>query len=123
MEVVDGRCFQVRPDGSVREVGDDVLSPFAAITRFSPDAELKLERCSDLAHLVSQFKRTFKNIVGQTPTDYRRKLGVKRLKQDQAIWTRPRCTASLTAEVLPVTPSLPSRLATWVLTVPSDIKS
>jgi acetolactate decarboxylase len=34
MAIVDGHFFQVRCDGSVREVGDEVLSPFAVITRF-----------------------------------------------------------------------------------------
>src|SRR5271167_2329824 len=37
MVVVDGQFFQVRSDGSVRECGDDVLSPFAAVTRFAPE--------------------------------------------------------------------------------------
>jgi Alpha-acetolactate decarboxylase len=32
---IDGHFFQVRSDGSVREVDDSVLSPFAAITAFS----------------------------------------------------------------------------------------
>src|ERR1700756_1060721 len=31
MVIVDGHFFQVRSDGSVRECGDDVLSPFAVI--------------------------------------------------------------------------------------------
>src|SRR6266403_4587407 len=35
MVVVDGRFFQVRSDGSVREAEDSVLTPFAAITAFS----------------------------------------------------------------------------------------
>src|SRR5215510_6909625 len=38
MVIVDGQFFQVRSDGSVRECGDDVLTPFAVITRFAPDA-------------------------------------------------------------------------------------
>src|SRR5271166_3066878 len=33
MVVVDGHFFQVRSDGSVRECQDDVLSPFAVVTR------------------------------------------------------------------------------------------
>jgi alpha-acetolactate decarboxylase len=34
MVVVDGHFFQVRSDGSVREVQHNVLSPFAAGTAF-----------------------------------------------------------------------------------------
>src|ERR1700747_1993275 len=37
MVIVDGHFFQVRSDGSVRECSDDVLSPFAVITRFAPE--------------------------------------------------------------------------------------
>src|SRR5713226_10029133 len=43
MAVVDGHFFQVRGDGSVHECDDDVLSPFAVITRFVPDVEVKLD--------------------------------------------------------------------------------
>jgi len=57
MAVVDGHFFQVRSDGSVQEAGDDVLSPFAVITRFSPVTRLDLELCPDLAHLVAQCDR------------------------------------------------------------------
>jgi acetolactate decarboxylase len=39
----------------VREVGDAVLSPFAAITRFSPDREVTLDECPDLSHLTARF--------------------------------------------------------------------
>jgi acetolactate decarboxylase len=38
MVIVDGHFFQVRSAGSVRESGDDVLTPFALITRFAPHA-------------------------------------------------------------------------------------
>jgi acetolactate decarboxylase len=55
MVVVDGRFFQVRSDGSVRECGDDVLSPFAVVTRFSPDAATILDRCLDLDDLSARF--------------------------------------------------------------------
>ena len=55
MVVVDGHVFQVRSDGSVREVQDDVLSPFAAVTAFSPDQSITLGNCLDLSHLTSQF--------------------------------------------------------------------
>jgi acetolactate decarboxylase len=55
MVVVDGRFFQVRSDGSVRECDDDALSPFAVVTRFAPEAEVTLERCPDLSHLAARF--------------------------------------------------------------------
>jgi acetolactate decarboxylase len=55
MVVVDGHFFQVRSDGSVREVQDSVLSPFAAVTAFSPDQSITLDNCPDLSYLTSQF--------------------------------------------------------------------
>lgn len=55
MVIVDGHFFQVRCDGSVREVADDVLTPFAVITRFQPETELTLDQCPDLRNLASRF--------------------------------------------------------------------
>ena len=55
MVIVDGHSFQVRGDGSVREVRDNVLSPFAAVTAFSADQAITLDYCPDLSHLTSQF--------------------------------------------------------------------
>jgi acetolactate decarboxylase len=55
MVVVDGQFFQVRGDGSVRECGDDVLSPFAVVTRFAPEAAVTLAQCPDLSQLTAQF--------------------------------------------------------------------
>jgi acetolactate decarboxylase len=55
MVVVDGRFFQVRADGSVLECDDNVLSPFAVVTRFAPETEVRLDRCSDLNHLSTRF--------------------------------------------------------------------
>jgi acetolactate decarboxylase len=55
MVIVDGHFFQVRCDGSVREVDDDVLTPFAVITRFAPDMAVTLEECPDMTHLTSRF--------------------------------------------------------------------
>src|SRR5215472_17433695 len=43
MVIVGGHFFQVRGDGSVREVDDGVLSPFAVITRFAPDAAVTMD--------------------------------------------------------------------------------
>src|SRR5262249_46633840 len=55
MVIVDGQFFQVRSDGSVRECGDDVLTPFAVITRFAPDAAVTMDQCPDMSHLTSGF--------------------------------------------------------------------
>jgi acetolactate decarboxylase len=55
MVIVDGHFFQVRSDGSVREVDDNVLSPFAIITGFAPESAVTLDHCPDLAHLASRF--------------------------------------------------------------------
>jgi len=57
MVIVNGHFFQVRCDGSVREVADDVLTPFAVITRFLPETEITLDQCPDLRSLASRFDR------------------------------------------------------------------
>ena len=57
MVIVDGHFFQVRSDGSVREVQDNVLSPFAAVTAFSadqaitPDSQISRQTTSVLSLL------------------------------------------------------------------------
>jgi acetolactate decarboxylase len=55
MVVVDGQFYQVRSDGSVRKCGDDVLSPFAAVTRFAPETQFRLPECAGLSQLNAQF--------------------------------------------------------------------
>jgi Alpha-acetolactate decarboxylase len=55
MVIIDGHFFQVRSDGSVREVDDSVLTPFATITAFSSGPPTMLHFCPDLAHLTSRF--------------------------------------------------------------------
>jgi acetolactate decarboxylase len=57
MVVIDGRCFQVRSDGSVHEVADDVLTPFAVVTRFVPDVTIPLDDCADLTDLTAALDR------------------------------------------------------------------
>jgi acetolactate decarboxylase len=52
MVVLDGHFFQVRSDGSVREVQDNVLSPFAAMTAFSAEQAITVDYCPDLSHLT-----------------------------------------------------------------------
>jgi len=55
MVVVDGRFFQVRSDGSVRECGDEVLSPFAVVTGFASNTSVTLDHCTDLSQLTARF--------------------------------------------------------------------
>lgn len=55
MVVVDGHFFQVQSDGSVREVEESALSPFAAVTAFSPDLTVELDQCADVAQLTAKF--------------------------------------------------------------------
>jgi acetolactate decarboxylase len=55
MVVVDGQFYQVRGDGSVHECADDVLSPFAVVTRFAADVTATLQECPDLGQLIVRF--------------------------------------------------------------------
>jgi len=55
MVVVEGRVFQVRCDGSVHEVADDVLTPFATVSQFQPETEIILKRCPSVASLTEVF--------------------------------------------------------------------
>jgi acetolactate decarboxylase len=55
MVIVDGRFFQVRCDGSVREIDETVLSPFAVITRFAPGPAVTVNECPDMGHLTNRF--------------------------------------------------------------------
>jgi acetolactate decarboxylase len=57
MVILDGHFFQVRSDSSVREAGDDILSPFAVVTHFKSDLTVDLELCPDLSSLFAQFDR------------------------------------------------------------------
>jgi acetolactate decarboxylase len=55
MVIVEGHFFQVRCDGSVREVSDDTLAPFAVITPFVPQTPVMLDQCLDMSRLTSRF--------------------------------------------------------------------
>ena len=57
MVILDGHFFQVRSDGSVREAGDDALSPFAVVTYFKSDLTDDLPLCPDLSSLFTRFDR------------------------------------------------------------------
>ncbi|MGZ6968164.1 MAG: acetolactate decarboxylase [Acidimicrobiia bacterium] len=53
MVALDGDVFQVRMDGALHRVDDDVLSPYAMVTHFVPDNVAPLPACTDLAALCS----------------------------------------------------------------------
>jgi acetolactate decarboxylase len=55
MVVVDGHVFRVGSDGSVRECDDQTRTPFAVVTRFTPDATFTLADCRDLSRLTRAF--------------------------------------------------------------------
>jgi acetolactate decarboxylase len=55
MVILDGRVFQVCSDGSVHEVEEDVLSPFAVVTKFRPTTPVVLPDCPDLSSLTAKF--------------------------------------------------------------------
>ena len=56
MIVLDGRFFQVRSDGSVRECADDALTPFAVITHFAPEPATRVGECRDFDRLCEHFE-------------------------------------------------------------------
>ena len=64
MVALDGRFYQVRSDGTVREAADSDLSPFAVVTRFQGEKSLGLPSCPDLGFLTSQMDkvRTSSNV-------------------------------------------------------------
>jgi acetolactate decarboxylase len=57
MVVLDGHFYQVRGDGTVAEVAEDVRSPYAMVTRFPAGPEVELTDCHDLAGLHAQLDR------------------------------------------------------------------
>jgi acetolactate decarboxylase len=57
MVVVDGHFYQVRGDGTVREVEDGARTPYAMITRFPVGDAVALADCADLAGLQGQLDR------------------------------------------------------------------
>jgi acetolactate decarboxylase len=57
MVVVDGHFYQVRGDGTVREVEDSGRTPYAMITRFPAEGAVGLCDSADLAGLHAQLDR------------------------------------------------------------------
>lgn len=54
MVALDGHFYQVRGDGTVREVKDDARSPYAMVTHFPAGKAVELPDCADLAFLQAQ---------------------------------------------------------------------
>jgi acetolactate decarboxylase len=54
MAVLEGRVYQARADGTVREVPDGVTAPFAVITRFETDARGHIPGVGNLSEMVAQ---------------------------------------------------------------------
>lgn len=54
MVVVDGRVFQAKGDGTVKEVGADAKAPFAVVTKFAPDIDTEMPPAVSLAELEAQ---------------------------------------------------------------------
>jgi len=54
MVMVDGRFFQVRSDGTVTEVDEQVRSPYAVITKFDPEPPVTLGNCATVAEMYSR---------------------------------------------------------------------
>ncbi len=57
MVALEGHFYQVRGDGTVREVENEGRSPYAMVTRFSAGDEVELPDCADLASLHAQLDR------------------------------------------------------------------
>ncbi|HEV7733572.1 MAG TPA: acetolactate decarboxylase [Candidatus Binatia bacterium] len=53
MVVLDGRCFQVRDDGTVRAAADTAPTPFAVVTRFRAEHTASVPSVDDLAGLLA----------------------------------------------------------------------
>lgn len=57
MVALDGHFYQVRGDGTVREVENDARSPYAMVTRFPAGATVELADCTNLPSLHVQLDR------------------------------------------------------------------
>ena len=54
MILIDGHCYQARGDGSVTEVSDDTLTPFATVVAFSPDETVSLSDIGSFDDLTAR---------------------------------------------------------------------
>ncbi len=57
MVVVDGRFYQVRSDGTVHEVADEVHTPYAVITKFDPEPAVAIGDCRHVGELHQRLDR------------------------------------------------------------------
>jgi acetolactate decarboxylase len=55
MVILNGQFFQARCDGSVREVEDNAVTPFAAVTPFSPDISVMMGSCLGMQCVTAVF--------------------------------------------------------------------
>lgn len=51
MVILDGKVYQVKSDGDVYVVEDNILTPFVEVTFFEPDISLQINKVSDIAQL------------------------------------------------------------------------
>ena len=52
MVVLDGAIYQIRSDGKVSSINDDVGTPFAVVTRFTADQDQTIESASSFAEIT-----------------------------------------------------------------------
>jgi len=55
--VVDGQAFQAKSDGSVQTVKDDVKTPFAVVTQFSPGHSQTIYKCESYKRIQTEFDK------------------------------------------------------------------
>jgi acetolactate decarboxylase len=53
---IDGIFYQVRADGTVREVRGDDTTPFATVTWFEPDREVRIARADNFSDFTTQLE-------------------------------------------------------------------
>jgi acetolactate decarboxylase len=59
MVVLDGAIYQVRSDGKVLKIGDDVGTPFAVVTHFTADQDYTIENAStfeEITEICDQYR-------------------------------------------------------------------
>ncbi|MEO2029738.1 MAG: acetolactate decarboxylase [Fuerstiella sp.] len=54
MLMLDGQCFQIHPGGTAEVTADDMMIPFATITRFVADRTHRLQQADSYQHLKDQ---------------------------------------------------------------------
>jgi len=59
MVVLDGECYQVKVDGVAYLVEDDVTTPFATVTYFSPDETVFIDRAENYTQFGEELEAHF----------------------------------------------------------------